>query len=225
MVKLKLRYSVKDCRIPVDVVLRSRDKILIGAHQANLSGYSEGFPDADAISDASEPVDLTENAETLRILMYFVHKLQYPNVSLLKGDALFDLAVAAEKYMVLSAMSTCSLCIQFTVAKDPIRSLRYAVKHGYRDIADVAAPLTMYKSMETMKSGLGHDGALFAWDGLHIEAKRDTRRGKAVARIFKFELPFMPSLEGVQMRRGFSCAQVLRGVRWEGVCGFIREAL
>lgn len=132
------------------------------------------------------------------------------------------------------------------MAKDPIRSLRYAVKHGYRDIADVAAPLTMYKSMETMKSGLGHDGALFAWvrqcgsfetavtnemrhllasvqDGLHIEAKRDTRRGKAVARIF--ELPFMPSLEGVQMRRGFSCAQVLRGVRWEGVRGFIREAL
>ena len=37
------------------------------------------------------------------------------------------------------------------------------MKHGYRGIADVAAPLTMYKSMEAMKNGLSHDGALFAW--------------------------------------------------------------
>jgi hypothetical protein len=101
-----------ETQIPVDVQLRSHDGVLISAHQVNLSNYGECLPDANAISDSSEPVDLTENAEALKLLMHFVHKPPYPNVSLLQDDLLFDLARAAEKYMVHSAMSVCSLCIQ-----------------------------------------------------------------------------------------------------------------
>ena len=56
--------------------------------------------------------DLTERAETLSFLMQSVHRCQYPNVTLLKDDAPFGLAVAAEKYMVHGAMNACNLRIQ-----------------------------------------------------------------------------------------------------------------
>ncbi|KAF6746333.1 hypothetical protein DFP72DRAFT_1076536 [Ephemerocybe angulata] len=47
---------VSVCQIPVDLVLRSSDKVLIGAHKANLETYSDGFPSADSVDDTREPV-------------------------------------------------------------------------------------------------------------------------------------------------------------------------
>jgi hypothetical protein len=93
-------------------MLRSSENFLIGAHKANLSHHSDGFPDVDAVSDSSEVVDVTESTETLKLLMKFVHKGPYPNVSLLEDNVLLNLAMAAERYKVHSAVVACSWCIQ-----------------------------------------------------------------------------------------------------------------
>ncbi|TEB37725.1 hypothetical protein FA13DRAFT_1867456 [Coprinellus micaceus] len=156
---------VRDCPIPIDVMLRSSENFLIGAHKANLSHHSDGFPDVDAVSDSSEVVDVTESTETLKLLMKFVHKRPYPNVSLLQDNVLLDLAMASEKYMVHSAMIACSMCLQFTAQKYPIRALAYAVQYGYAEIMDAAAPFTVFESMETVENGLNSESALFAWVG------------------------------------------------------------
>lgn len=104
--------AVIDCQIPVDVVLRSSDDVLLGAHKTSLEYHSDGFPAADAKLDTSDPVDLTEDATTLKHLMQYVHKQHYPNVFDLPIEEVSDLADAAEKYMVHAAMGICKTYMQ-----------------------------------------------------------------------------------------------------------------
>lgn len=102
-----LSVAGPECRLEVDVILRSSDGYLIGAHQSNLDQYSDGFPDSNTQMDATQPVDLVEDADTLKILMRFMHKQRYPKVSWLETTQIFSLAEAAEKYLVYSAISAC----------------------------------------------------------------------------------------------------------------------
>ena len=108
--------SVRECTIPVDIVLRSSDKVLIGAHQANLAQFSEGFPSPDAVTTSNEPVDLTETGDVLALLVHFMHKCRHPNLGQIMKEGpprktIFRLAEAAEKYMVYPAMIVCNLRI------------------------------------------------------------------------------------------------------------------
>jgi hypothetical protein len=100
-----------ECQLPIDIILRSSDQVLIGTHAANLEQWSEGFPPADGILKSTdrqpEVVDLSEDAETLQTLLQCMHKSQYPDISTLDGEKLFELAHAAEKYRVHSAMALC----------------------------------------------------------------------------------------------------------------------
>ena len=105
-------------------MLRSSDNELIGAHQENLAQFSEGFPPPDVVTHHNEPVDLSEDGETLSLLMQFMHKNRLPDLSNLvdrdsqKGrdfDLLYKLAEAAEKYMVYPAMAICKVRISCVV--------------------------------------------------------------------------------------------------------------
>ena len=73
---------------------------------------SEVFPPSDSVSTSSDPVDLSEKSETLKLLMHFVHKTQYPDILDLGEEELFALANAAEKYVIHNAMGMCRLCVQ-----------------------------------------------------------------------------------------------------------------
>lgn len=109
-----MRLAVDECSLPVDVVIRSSDEVLIGAHKANLEQYSEGFPAADEVISVDGPVNLTEDGETLKLLMQFMHKQRLPDLAGLTGSRvrlLFSLGEAAEKYFVYSAMAVCSVHI------------------------------------------------------------------------------------------------------------------
>jgi hypothetical protein len=105
---------VTDCILPVDIVLRSSDQVLIGAHQANLAQFSEGFPTPSDVKATDDPVDLTEDSLTLRLLVHFTHKQRYPNLSITGTPVgtIFSLAEAAEKYLVYSAMVACNMRIE-----------------------------------------------------------------------------------------------------------------
>ena len=96
------------CQLPVDIILKSSDNVLIGAHKDNLEQWSEGFPRAESVVDSDDPVELPENAQTLKLLLAFMHNHQFPDISDLAGYKLFDLATAAEKYEVHAAKATCN---------------------------------------------------------------------------------------------------------------------
>ena len=103
-----LTNPVSECTLPVDVVFRSSDQILIGAHKANLAQFSEGFPHADAVADPDQPVELSEDSQTLRLLLPFCHVQRYPDLATVGETTILALAYAAEKYMVQSAAAVCA---------------------------------------------------------------------------------------------------------------------
>lgn len=107
-------YQVSECQRPVDLIFRSSDNVLIGAHQFNLEHFSEVFPAASAvIVDLNEPVDLSETSKTLNDLFHFMHNGQQPDLNARDSQSLFDLAQAAEKYIVHAAIGACSATILF----------------------------------------------------------------------------------------------------------------
>ena len=108
--------TVEGCNTPVDLVLRSSDQVLIGAHKTNLACYTDGFPLADATADSKEPTDLTEDGDTLKLLMHYAHKAQYPDLFDLSENRLFSLAHSAEKYVVHAGIEACSVYIRFVDA-------------------------------------------------------------------------------------------------------------
>jgi hypothetical protein len=103
-----LIFPVEDCKWAVDVVLKSSDGELMGAHQRNLEIYTEGFPIAGS-TVASGPVSLVEPADVLRLMLRYTHHTRQPNLDGVAFTLLASLAEAVEKYMVYSAMEVCRL--------------------------------------------------------------------------------------------------------------------
>ncbi|KAF5311302.1 hypothetical protein D9611_012604 [Ephemerocybe angulata] len=154
-----------DCTLPVDIVLQSTvDGSLIGAHQKCLENFSDGFPTSDSVTPSLDPVPLSEDGDTLKLLMKFMHKQRYPPMSGLDPSSVFELGEAAEKYMVYSAMSPCRDFIERSVTTHPAMSLCYAVKFDYPSIANSAAPYTISTSLEDMEElSKNNHTLLYAW--------------------------------------------------------------
>ncbi|KAJ2913669.1 hypothetical protein MD484_g6745, partial [Candolleomyces efflorescens] len=153
-----------ECHLPVDIILKSSDGVLIGGHKANLDTYSEGFPPATLIAPTiglPEVVDFEEKSETLVLLLRFMHKVQFPDIAELDAEKLFALADAAEKWRVLSAMAFRPWKMR---EKFPLKCLLYGLKYGYPKVADLAAPYTIAERYDTVAEYIGHDRAgMHAW--------------------------------------------------------------
>ena len=171
--------AVPECTLPVDVVLRSGDGVLIGAHQTNLGQYSEGFPPASLGLDATDPVDLPESGSTLGRLMQFMHKHRYPRISKFPWG-IYELAETAQKYEVYTAIAACNEYIECVnnispcqaklircrahATKEPLLSLSYGTKFKLPHIADAAASSTLYCTLTQIKAIPGIDDAtVYAW--------------------------------------------------------------
>ena len=100
--------TVAECTIPVDIVLRSSDHVLIGAHKANLSQFSGGFPPVDTVTETGRIVDLSKDGKMLSLLMRFMHIQRYPDLIDNSDYRVLALAYAAEKYVVPSAAAVSS---------------------------------------------------------------------------------------------------------------------
>ncbi|KAF8176940.1 hypothetical protein BJ912DRAFT_986440 [Pholiota molesta] len=158
---------VKDCLVPIDIVLQSSDGIQFGTHLNNLQQYSEGFPLAESVMvDADIPI-LEETAEVIEIMLQFMHHTRQPDISKLEFDLLLSLAEAVEKYMIYSAMAICNVYISLNVKDHPFDALVYSVKHDYPELADKAAPLTLPTDSETVvskaKAANLHNSFLVTW--------------------------------------------------------------
>jgi hypothetical protein len=108
------RLIVQGCSLPTDVVIKSLDGRLFGAHSENLAAHSEGFPPACFVSPEStrDPVELTETSDVIEVMLKYMHNSRLATLEELSVTQVTDLADAAEKYLIYPLMEVCRLHIK-----------------------------------------------------------------------------------------------------------------
>lgn len=110
-----LRFSV--CAQDADLSFLSRDGVVFRLHSKYLDVSAGGFPPTDLpqpTDDGEEPTIplLTENSDVLDLLFQHTHPQAHPQLDGVDFNVLEDLANAAEKYLVYSAMEVCRLLMK-----------------------------------------------------------------------------------------------------------------
>ncbi|KAK7050029.1 hypothetical protein VNI00_005461 [Paramarasmius palmivorus] len=130
-----------------DIILKSSDGKLLGAHMKNLEIFNEGFPLEGSITcDLDDTVELTEDAETLRLLLLFSHNSSYPDLSKLDIDVVLALGDAAEKYGNHLAFMACSQTLGHFARRSSehaLKVLRFKASHSDFDEIEETARRTM----------------------------------------------------------------------------------
>lgn len=116
--------------------------------------YSEGFP-GDDLATQNEVVQLSETAAALELLFQYMYRQRQPDLSCVPFETLAQLAEAAEKYQVFSAIEVCKMYMKASIPLHPVEVLAYAGRHDYATLCDEAAPLTINASVEDMSKHLG----------------------------------------------------------------------
>ncbi|KAF9476277.1 hypothetical protein BDN70DRAFT_995805 [Pholiota conissans] len=134
------------CAPDANVTFISSDDIRFKIHQTHLNASTSiGFARPDGVSTGSEVVQLSEPAKVVEILFQFIQppseaqNNRQPSISNIEITLFFQLAEAAEKYVVYGAMNVCMMRMGQIVDDHPFDVLNHCVKHGYSDLADVAA--------------------------------------------------------------------------------------
>jgi len=86
----------------------------------------------------------------LDLLLQYMHRQRQPDLTDVEFPILADLAEAAEKYEVYSAMTICNVHMRFAITSHPVEVLGYAFKHDYRKLMDEVAPLTIDKPVHEL---------------------------------------------------------------------------
>lgn len=145
-----------------DIHFKSSDNVLFFIHRENLKCCAAGFPPLEFKPVKGEVVPLTESAQILELLFTFVYPNPVPDVKKMPFGTLSDLADAAEKYRVFSAMAICCIYMTAAVSDHPVEVLRYAVIHRYVELVDSAGPLALGKGTELVALSLPTN-AVVAW--------------------------------------------------------------
>ncbi|KAJ7582047.1 hypothetical protein C8J56DRAFT_243259 [Mycena floridula] len=157
---------MQDCTQPVDIILKSSQGFLIGAHRCHLGRFSDGFPSSECVAGSIEEiVPLDETTDVLFLLVEFLHPQPLPDIQDTGFDLLLGLAYAAEKYQVYSAMSICKIHLSQPkiYEKHPANILYYAVRHRYKDLADSVAPLTLGLKFKEVHDAFCQDSERFSY--------------------------------------------------------------
>lgn len=89
-----------------EITFQSSDNVLFKIHATNLKARTAGFSPPEC-STFHEVVSLSETSSTLELLFKFIYPVIQPDLQSVEFDVLANLAEAAEKYQVFSAMSLC----------------------------------------------------------------------------------------------------------------------
>ncbi|KAF7305485.1 Zn(2)-C6 fungal-type domain-containing protein [Mycena chlorophos] len=147
------------CTLEVDIAIQSSDKRMLGAHSRNIELYSPVLF-GQRLEFERRVHGLTiwiapESADVLMLLLWYLHAdRKQPRLDILPFDKLAAFAYAAEGYSIYSAMEVCRMCMRRFVSKHPLGVLAYALEHGYRDLVDEAAPLTVCMGLGEVEKAL-----------------------------------------------------------------------
>ncbi|KAG6894517.1 hypothetical protein C0992_005761, partial [Termitomyces sp. T32_za158] len=187
-----------DCTVEPDLILLSSDGVKLAAHAQNLERYSMGFPPASFnVTDWDEvqTVELEETSGTLRLLLQYVHLKPQPDIERIPFEQLEALADALEKYLVYGGMMVCKLYMKSNASVHPMNVLRYAVKHGYKDVADKAAPYTITYSPFEVRGFFGNNSRVF-----HIWVAYRDQWMSALPLIYTRDIPYPTLHRGGQTK-------------------------
>ncbi|PFH48568.1 hypothetical protein AMATHDRAFT_149601, partial [Amanita thiersii Skay4041] len=152
-------FPVPECDLPVDVILKSSDNKVFGGHTANLDKFSCGFPPASLATSSpastADPVCLTESGAVLELLLKCLHNQRQQDLSRCSNMVVIALAEAVQKYMVYTAMEICRLNMCRLAESYPKQVFVYAAKHGYPELLDKTAPMTLTWDAKEAREALG----------------------------------------------------------------------
>ncbi|KZP05904.1 hypothetical protein FIBSPDRAFT_832205 [Athelia psychrophila] len=143
------RVSERFCKVDSDITFKSCDEILFKVHCANLKSSSEGFSPPEGTTAETEVVSLTENGATLELLFQHMYPQRQPDLRKFEFKQLEDLAEAAEKYQVYTAMEICHARMEEALPRHPFEVMMYAMRHGYADLMDKSELKTLEVSPTT----------------------------------------------------------------------------
>ncbi|KAF6741714.1 hypothetical protein DFP72DRAFT_941909 [Ephemerocybe angulata] len=130
-----------------DIVFVSSDGIRYGIHSKNLETNTGGFPPVQSGGlSVSEPVHLAEPSSVLDLLFPFIYPERQPEIEDMSFKAVIELAEAAEKYQVYSAMLACRMCLRYAgdfVKDHPVEIALFAAKHDYPELLKLTAPFAV----------------------------------------------------------------------------------
>ncbi|KAK7041612.1 hypothetical protein VNI00_009202 [Paramarasmius palmivorus] len=139
--------AIANCMIPVDIVLEASDGQLLGAHTKNLENFNHAFPCRDSVThELQETVKLTEDSDTLRLLLKFSHNEDYGDVESFGLDRVLALLEAAKKYGNYIALYACKVAMNRLARKNDANALRvipYKVMHNDYHEMDAIVLATM----------------------------------------------------------------------------------
>ncbi|KAF9473677.1 hypothetical protein BDN70DRAFT_925049 [Pholiota conissans] len=174
-----------------DITFISSDNTVFKIHSTHLNSGSAGFANPQKL-DGSEPAQLPEPAKVLEILFQFIepppeaHGYRQPSVVEIEQSLFFQVAEAAEKYVVYSAMSNCMTYMRQLTTTKPVEVLNHCTKHGYTDLADAAASQLLGVSLSTIAVNIHSPDVLRRWLVYYDKYHDVQRSGMRGARVPKF---------------------------------------
>jgi hypothetical protein len=171
-----------------DVTFKSSDGVLFKLFKTHLGTTSAGFCAPDMIVVDEQPFSLEEPSNVLETLFQFIHpcpearQYRQPSVMDLEPKLFFAVAEAAEKYIVYGAMNIFLTRMQWlafrfrsgvldiyhlinsqVVHYRPVEVLNHCYKHGYKDLANIAAHNSLAQPLGSIVDGLTTPGLLARW--------------------------------------------------------------
>lgn len=115
-IQLSSNFSV--CSTDADLSFLSSDGVLYRLHSKYLDVNADGFPPGNLpqpliTGQTPEPAPLSESSSTLHLLFQHVYPRPHPHLDELGFEVLAEVAEAAEKYQVYSAMEACRLLMKY----------------------------------------------------------------------------------------------------------------
>ncbi|KAK2459285.1 hypothetical protein APHAL10511_008706 [Amanita phalloides] len=109
----KKRISAQFNADDFDITIQSADDVLYRVHRKNLECASEVVPPSEFKSDRDDIIPMTEASRILDLLFVFIYPQPTPNIANLPFETLSELAEAAEKYRIFSAMTIWNIYMRF----------------------------------------------------------------------------------------------------------------
>ncbi|KAI4520213.1 hypothetical protein K525DRAFT_279838 [Schizophyllum commune Loenen D] len=140
------RTSKFSTSTPGSVAFISVDDVVFYVDSEQLQRATDFMPTPGlgAITFApTEPARLDEGADVLELLFRFACFDEYVNLDQASFKVVAELAEAAQKYIVHTAIAACRVYMKGNAQDHPLEVMTYAYRHDYLDILDKAAPCTI----------------------------------------------------------------------------------
>ncbi|KAF8204527.1 hypothetical protein BJ912DRAFT_938578 [Pholiota molesta] len=157
------------CDPTADITFLSSDHVVFKIHGTHVNSNSAGFAVAENMMIGADAAQLSEPSKTLEVLFQFIEpppearNYRQPSVLDMEFSLFFDVAEAAEKYVVYGAMNTFATRMQQLLPHHPLKILNHCAKHGYTSLADQAAEHSLSEPLHQVAAKLTAPGVLPRW--------------------------------------------------------------